>query len=186
MLLWLQEGLHRHTLLLSKHGRGRSSAPQPAAQVYQFSHPDSQIIKELTAPASRRAELLAGGGPPLGWRAWGTCPAPRDGGAVTARPLASRRESKAHVSGTAPGPLLWRADRVHPHGFHGLRLRPTWAPPLTFSVPAIGDRDMGQALPAPGKPQRSHLYTGGRKGTMPCTFLQQQSAANYCTSELLC
>lgn len=34
---------------------------------------------------------------------------------------------------------------------------------LFFPIHATGDRDMGQALTAPGKPQISHLYTGGRK-----------------------
>lgn len=65
-LLWLPEGFHRHTLFLSKRGRGLSSTPHPAAQGYQLSHPDVQITNELTAPASRHTEL-EGGEPALGW-----------------------------------------------------------------------------------------------------------------------
>lgn len=61
------------TLFPSKHGRGLSSTPQPAAQGYQLSHPDAQITNELTAPASRHAELEGGN---LRW-AGVTCPAPR-------------------------------------------------------------------------------------------------------------
>lgn len=45
-----QQGLHSHPLFLSKRSQGRSCAPQPAAQVYQLSHPDLQIINEPAAP----------------------------------------------------------------------------------------------------------------------------------------
>lgn len=99
LLVRLQGGFHSHTLFLSKHGRGRSSAPPPAARLYQLSHPDSHIITEPAAPAGRRAEPLRGY-------------LRQAGGTWDSRSPAhcQRCESQVHVSGTAPGPLLRRAD----------------------------------------------------------------------------